>query len=108
MENIFKIAVMVIIGIIGGSIAARAIGGRNFGLLINALLGIAGAIVGGLLFDWLNLTPGSNIVRIIDKTFDVQLPQNFIGMLVSAIVGAILILIVAKFFTGGFGRARRQ
>lgn len=92
-----NILVMVAVGLIAGSLAARIVKGDNFGILINSLLGIAGAIVGGYLFKMLKLTPGAGIVKMIDETFDVELPQNFIGMLVSATIGAIIILLIARF-----------
>ena len=92
-----NILIMIVVGIIAGTLAARIVKGDNFGVLINALLGIAGAVVGANIFKLLKLTPGAGIVKMIDETFDVQLPQNFIGMLVSATIGAIIILMVARF-----------
>lgn len=92
-----NLLVMVVVGIIAGSLAARIVKGDNFGPLINGLLGIAGAIVGGFLFKLLGLTPGQGIVNMISETFGVELPKNFVGMLVSATIGAVLILIVSRF-----------
>lgn len=92
-----NLLVMIVVGIIAGSLAARIVKGDNFGPLINGLLGIAGAIVGGYLFKLLGLTPGQGIVTMISDTFGVELPKNFVGMLVSATIGAVLILIVARF-----------
>lgn len=94
----FNLIVMVIVGAIAGSLAARVIRGDNFGFIINAILGIAGAVVGGHIFEWLNVSPGSGIVRIVDETFGVSLPENFVGMIVSATVGAIVILWVMSIF----------
>lgn len=108
MENLlqgdgFNLLVMIIVGAIAGSLAARVIRGDNFGFIINAILGIAGAVVGGHIFNWLNVSPGSGIVRIIDDTFGVSLPENLVGMIVSATVGAIVILWVMSIF-----RSRRS
>ncbi len=89
---------MVVVGMIAGTAAARIVKGDNFGFLMNSLLGIAGAIVGGFIFKALDVSPGAGIVRIIDETFDVQLPENFVGMVVSATVGAIILLFVSKTF----------
>ena len=94
---------MIIVGAIAGSLAARVIRGDNFGFIINAILGIAGAVVGGHIFNWLNVSPGSGIVKIIDDTFGVSLPENLVGMIVSATVGAIVILWVMSIF-----RSRRS
>lgn len=108
MENlldgdILNLIVMIVVGAIAGSIAARVIRGDNFGFIINAILGIAGAVVGGYIFNWLNISPGRGIVRVIDDTFGVSLPQNIVGMVVSATVGAIVILWVMSVF-----RSRRS
>ena len=95
-----KLALMVGVGAIAGTIAARVAKGDNFGFVINALLGIAGAIVGGYIFNFLGLTPGQGIVKMISDTFGVELPLNIVGMIVSATVGAIVILIVSGFVLG--------
>ena len=100
-SNLINIVVMVLVGSLAGSLAARIMKGSNFGFAINALLGIAGAVVGGMIFNFLNLTPGKNIVKIVADTFGVTLPQNLVGMVVSATIGAIIILWVARIFGGG-------
>lgn len=98
---------MVLVGAVSGSLAARIIKGANFGFLVNVILGIAGAVVGGNIFDFLGLTPGAGIVKVISKTFDVDLPQNLVGMIVSATLGAIIILWVAQILRGGPNKYRR-
>ena len=108
MDNLFQgdtfnLIIMVIVGAIAGSLAARIIRGDNFGFIINAILGIAGAVVGGHIFNYLGVSPGSGIVRIIDDTFGVSLPENFVGMIVSATVGSIVILWIMSIF-----RSRRS
>ncbi len=105
MENLlqgdaFNLIVMVIVGAIAGSLAARVIRGDNFGFIINAILGIAGAVVGGHIFNLLKVSPGSGIVKIIDNTFGVSLPENLVGMIVSATVGAVVILWIMSIFRG--------
>jgi len=98
MENIIenfdliKIVTMVFVGAIAGTLAARIMKGDHFGFVVNAILGIAGAVVGGFIFEFLNITPGSGIVKMVDNTFGVQLPKSFVGMVVSSTLGAILIL----------------
>jgi uncharacterized membrane protein YeaQ/YmgE (transglycosylase-associated protein family) len=72
---------MLLIGLIAGWIAERAMN-RDHGLLTNMLVGIAGSFVGGTLASLLN-------VRF----------QGFLGNLIVAVVGAILILWI-------FGRAK--
>lgn len=94
--EVMNIVVMVIVGVISGTLAARIVKGTNFGLLINALLGIAGAVVGGFVFNLLKITPGENIVKVLSDTFQVDLPVNIVGMVVSGTVGAVIILIIAN------------
>ena len=99
--DIFNIAMMVLVGAVAGTLAARIMKGDNFGFIVNALLGIAGAVVGGNIFNFLHLTPGAGIVKIISKTFGVDLPLNIVGMIVSATVGSIIILYIARFLRVG-------
>lgn len=91
-----NILIMVIVGALSGTLAARIMSGNTFGFVTNALLGIAGAIVGGALFNFLGITPGANIVKALQNTFGVTMPQNLVGMIVSATVGSIIILYFAR------------
>ena len=100
-----KILVMLVVGGIAGSLAGRIMRGTNFGLVVNVLLGVAGAVVGTFLFKLVGLTPGKNIVKVIDDTFGVTLPQDFIGMLVSALVGSIIIIWLFGMLKGRRNRA---
>lgn len=90
--EVMNYLVMFVVGGIAGTLAARIMRGTNFGLVVNVLLGVAGAIVGGFLFKLVGMTPGKGIVKVMDDTFGVSLPQDFIGMIVSATVGAIIII----------------
>jgi len=91
-NEMMNILVMLVVGGIAGTLAARIMRGTNFGLIVNVLLGVAGAVVGGFLFKLVGMTPGKNIVKVIDDTFGVSLPQDFIGMIVSATIGSIIII----------------
>lgn len=104
--DIVKIAVMVLVGAVSGTLAARIMKGDHFGFIVNALLGIAGAVVGGNIFDFLGMTPGSGIVKVISNTFGVDLPLNLVGMIVSATLGSIIILWVSRILRGGLGKRR--
>lgn len=103
--EIMNILVMVIVGGIAGTLAGRIMRGTNFGLVINVLLGVAGAVVGGFLFNLLGLTPGQNIVNVISDTFGVELPKNIVGMIVSATVGSVLIIFIFGLIKGKRNRA---
>lgn len=70
----------LIIGGLAGWIAGNIMRGGGFGILGNIGVGVVGAVVGGLLFSLLGLSS-----------------NGFIGSLVTATVGAVLLLwIVAK------------
>jgi len=104
--NIVKIITMILVGALSGTLAARIMRGDHFGFVTNAILGIAGAVVGGTIFNFLGLTAGKGIVNTIDTTFGVQLPQNFVGMIVSATLGSILIIWVGRMLKGGRRKRR--
>lgn len=102
--NVLKWIIMILVGALSGTLAARILKGDSFGFVINAVLGIAGGIVGGYLFDLLGITAGAGIVKVVEKQFDVVLPENIIGMIISATVGALIILYVSKLL--GLGKRR--
>jgi uncharacterized membrane protein YeaQ/YmgE (transglycosylase-associated protein family) len=66
----------LIIGAIIGWIAGKIWTGHGFGLMGNIVVGIVGSFIGGFLFGWLFGTAG-------------------IGGWISAILGAIVLLIIA-------------
>ena len=98
--DIANILVMIVVGSISGALAARIMSGDSFGFVINSILGIAGAVIGGYIFQQLNMAPGSGIVKIVSDTFGVNLPANIVGMIVSATLGAIIILWITRLFRG--------
>ena len=67
----------IIIGLVAGWLATQILGGRG-GLLYNLAVGLVGAIVGGFLFEKLNL---------------VVMP-DFWGNLITATIGAIVFLLI--------------
>jgi uncharacterized membrane protein YeaQ/YmgE (transglycosylase-associated protein family) len=69
--------IFIAIGAIAGWLAGILMKGRGFGLLGNIIIGIVGAIAGGLLFGLLGL----------------------IGSIVTAIIGAALLLFLAWVIT---------
>ncbi len=99
--DIWNIVLMVLVGAMAGSLAGFIIRGNNYGFIVNSVLGIFGAVVGGAIFNMLNITPGKGIVKMISDTFQVNLPLNFVGMIVSATLGAVIILLALKLIRGG-------
>ena len=70
----------IIIGGLAGWLAGRIMQGGGFGVLINIVLGIIGGVVGGWVFGLLGLSTGDGLV----------------GSLITALVGAVLLLYVAR------------
>jgi uncharacterized membrane protein YeaQ/YmgE (transglycosylase-associated protein family) len=82
MLSLDRIVVWIIVGLIGGSLAGLIIKRerKGFGLLRNLGLGLAGALVGGLLFRLLRLLP--ELDRVMISLRDV----------VAAVVGSLIVL----------------
>ncbi len=78
----------IVIGIIAGFISSRSIKGRGFSLLVNLIVGLGGAIVGGLVFSLMGITFG-----------------GIIGVLILSLVGAVFFLWVLNLFSGRDNRA---
>ncbi len=74
-----NIIIFLIIGIVAGFIANALLGRGNSSLVANFLLGLGGAIVGGILLPALGLHV-----------------WGLVGTLVSAVVGAVLIILAAR------------
>jgi uncharacterized membrane protein YeaQ/YmgE (transglycosylase-associated protein family) len=67
----------IIVGLLAGWLAHAVLGGRG-GLFGNIAVGLIGAIVGGFLFDKLNL----------------HIMPDFWGNLITATIGAIVFLLI--------------
>ncbi|HJD75983.1 MAG TPA: GlsB/YeaQ/YmgE family stress response membrane protein [Bacteroides reticulotermitis] len=72
----------IVIGILAGFLAGKIIRGGGFGLIINLLLGIVGGVLGGWVFGLFGISTSS-----------------IIGSLITATVGAILVLWIASLFS---------
>jgi len=72
----------ILIGAAAGYLAGRVMKGSGFGAIINILLGIGGAVVGGWAFGILGLSSSGGVI----------------GTLVVSFVGAVIILFVAGLF----------
>jgi len=59
----------IIIGLIAGWLALEIMGGRGGGLLRKLAIGLAGAIVGGLIFSSLAIAPTGFAGALISATF---------------------------------------
>lgn len=77
--DIPSLIIFLAIGTAAGWIAGLLTKGRGFGLIVNTLVGIVGAILGGLLFEQLGI-----------------ITTGLLGTLVAAVVGAIVLLFVVR------------
>jgi uncharacterized membrane protein YeaQ/YmgE (transglycosylase-associated protein family) len=77
--DIPSLIIFLAIGAAAGWIAGLLTKGRGFGLIVNTLVGIVGAVLGGLLFDQLGI-----------------IAPGLIGTLVAAVIGAIVLLFVVR------------
>src|SRR5262249_34896647 len=74
--------VWVVIGLTAGFLAARLVEGRGLGCLMNTLVGLAGAIIGGVVIDHVTSTSDTN--------------SGFIGSVVVSFIGACIFLGVLR------------
>lgn len=105
MDNIWNYVIMFLIGAVAGSLASKIMR-TDLSLLISAILGIGGAVVGTVIFDTLKIDAGSFITKALNDSFNVNLQPGFIGRIISATVGSIVILLLVKVIRGG-KRGRR-
>lgn len=74
----------LIVGVIAGWIAGKVMRGGGYGLAGNLGLGIVGAIIGGNLLDWLDVSTGDGMIASI----------------ISASLGAIVLLWILGMIRG--------
>lgn len=72
-----SILYQVIIGLAAGWLAGYFTQGKGFGWVGNLIIGVVGAIIGGIVFSLLGLSP-----------------TNLLGQLISATVGALILLVI--------------
>jgi len=66
----------LVIGLLAGAIAGRVVRGRGYGCLMDIVIGVLGAFIGGIVVSF--LVPGTFF--------------GFIGTLIVATLGAIILL----------------
>lgn len=80
----------IIIGLVAGWLAGIITRARGLGCLMDIIVGIVGAIVGGYLFSLIDVVPDS-----------------FLGRVGTATVGAVLLLLVLNAISGSSPGRRR-
>ena len=71
----------IIIGAVAGWLAGTLMRGGGFGFIVNVLVGIAGAVIGGWVFGLLGIAAG-----------------GIMGSLVTALIGAVILLWIISLF----------
>jgi uncharacterized membrane protein YeaQ/YmgE (transglycosylase-associated protein family) len=74
----------LIVGLVAGALAGRVVSGRGYGCVVDIVLGIAGAFIGGFLL-------GSFVPGVV----------GFWGSIVVAFIGACVLLAVIRLLSGG-------
>ena len=96
--SISKIIVWLIVGALAGTVAGRLMTftKRGFGLWVNMVVGMLGALVGGLIFRLLHIDLGLGEIKI---TFE---------DLISAFVGSVLCIIAWRLIRKNAGREKEH
>ena len=74
----------VLIGLVAGWLGGLIVKGSGSGLLLNLVIGVIGAVLGGWLFSVMGLSTTS-----------------MLGSLITATVGAVVLLLIVSLFTRG-------
>jgi len=82
----------IVIGVIAGALAGRVMRGAGFGLFRDALVGLAGAVIGGVLLH--------------ATTKQGHTSPSFLVELLVAFIGAIVLLAITRLFGVGVHRHR--
>jgi uncharacterized membrane protein YeaQ/YmgE (transglycosylase-associated protein family) len=95
MPSIDQLIVWIIVGLIGGELAGRVItwDREGFGRFRNLGLGLAGALIGGLLFRIFGLLPALDKITISLRD------------IVAAIVGSLMVLVALWLWKRSHGSA---
>jgi uncharacterized membrane protein YeaQ/YmgE (transglycosylase-associated protein family) len=86
-----SLLVIIFVGIVAGWLAGRVMDGGGFGLIGDLLVGLVGAFIG----DWLLPRLG------------IHLGVGMVAAILNAFIGAVVLLLVLRLVSGGFGYRRR-
>ncbi len=85
------IIVILVVGIIAGWIAGLLVSGGGFGIIGDFIVGVIGAFIGDYVLNH----------------FHVVLAHGIVGLIINAVIGAVILLMILRlvgFGTGGYGR----
>ena len=81
----------IIVGLIAGWITGKIMKGSGYGVIMDIIVGIVGALIGGFILGALGLGGGFTGFNLIS--------------LVTAFIGAVILLLLVRLFTRGSARA---
>lgn len=81
---------ILLAGLIAGWLAGKLVDGGGFGIVGDIAVGIVGALLG----TWLLPRAG------------VSVPAGFIGLIIVAFIGAVVLLLILRLLSGSLGRGR--
>ena len=84
-----RLLVILIVGLVAGWLAGKIVRGAGFGLIGDLFIGIVGAFIGNWLFPNLHLGP------------------VIVSEIISATIGAVILLFLIRLVSGGLGGRRR-
>ena len=89
-----SLLVIIVVGIIAGWLAGLIVQGGGLGIIGDLVIGIVGAFIGNWLF----------------AHFHIHIATGIVGAIISATVGAIILLFIVRLVTGfgGGGRVGRR
>lgn len=86
-----RVIVVLLVGAVAGFLVAKLVRGNGFGLIGDAAVGVVGALLG----DWLL------------PRFHIHFGSGVIGLIVSAGIGAVVVLLVLRVSgASGWGASR--
>jgi uncharacterized membrane protein YeaQ/YmgE (transglycosylase-associated protein family) len=75
----------IAVGIIAGWLTGKLMRGAGYGILMDLVLGLVGAVIGGWIFAWLGI-----------------LANGFLGSLAAATIGAVILVATTRLFHTGY------
>jgi len=82
--DITSLLIFLAIGAVAGWLAGTLMKGGGFGLLINIVLGVVGALVGGFVFGLLGISAGGLIGSIVTSTVGAVVVLLLVGLVKKA------------------------
>lgn len=76
-----SLIILLLVGLIAGWLAGQLIRGRGFGMLLNIVIGVIGAYLGGVIFRFLGIGGGGTLWMIVSATAGAMVLVVFLNAL---------------------------